>query len=45
MARGRGNPEEPRGPHEALRGATCYSSGGVNVAQAKMRGGGVHKGG
>ena len=44
MARGRGNPEELRGPHEALRGAGCFTSGGFNVAQAKTRGGGVHKG-
>ena len=27
MAQGRGNPEEPRGPHEALRGAGCFTSG------------------
>ena len=31
-------------PHEALRGAGCFTSGVVNVAQAKTRGGGVHKG-
>ena len=31
-------------PHEVLRGAGCFTSGGVNVAQAKTRGGGVHKG-
>ena len=31
-------------PHEALRGAGCFTSEGVNVAQAKTRGGGVHKG-
>ena len=31
-------------PHEALRGAGCFTSGGVDVAQAKTRGEGVHKG-
>ena len=43
MAQGRGNPKEPRGPHEVLRGAACYSSEGVDVTQAKTRGGGCTK--
>ena len=37
-------PVRHEAPHKALRGATCYSSEGVNVVQAKTRGGGVHKG-
>ena len=37
-------PARCEAPHEALRGAACFSSGGVDIAQAKTRGGGVHKG-
>ena len=33
-----------KAPHEALRGAACFSSEGVDIAQVKMRVGGVHKG-
>ena len=43
MAQGRGNPEEPRGPHEALRGAGCFTSGVSTLPRRRQGEGGAQR--